>query len=191
MNVESAVMKVPYYDAVSAYHAYKRLVDERRATPDDVSLAKAYGRLVRGKKVIDARKAIVDAGVDANGRPRLAIGRAHWPFAHFWSDGARAYFTRTERAWSWRAANAQRQRSISAVFPVALGNSARAITPMVPAQHRPKGALSAYHILWEAEWQPVPPVDPLLLKHIDGPFFVVLAAWDLTPLEQAVMRQQL
>lgn len=29
------------------------------------------------------------------------------------------------------------------------------------------------------------------LWRIDGPFYVVLAAWDLTPLEQAVLRARL
>jgi hypothetical protein len=66
--------------------------------------------------------------------------------------------------------------------------------PSVPPQFRPTGALSDYHILFEAEWQRVPPVDPMLLKqigHAESPLFVVLAAWDLSPLEQAVLRAKL
>jgi hypothetical protein len=31
----------------------------------------------------------------------------------------------------------------------------------------------------------------MLLKHITGPLYAVLATWDLTPLEQAVLGQRL
>lgn len=43
----------------------------------------------------------------------------------------------------------------------------------------------------EAQWRPVPPVDPFLLKHLGGTLYVVLAQWDLTPLEQAVLAGRL
>jgi hypothetical protein len=62
---------------------------------------------------------------------------------------------------------------------------------MIPLQHRPDGKLSDHHVLFEAEWRRLPAADPMLLKRIDGPLFVVLAAWDLTPLEQAVLRNTL
>jgi hypothetical protein len=39
----------------------------------------------------------------------------------------------------------------------------------------------------EEKWEQLAPVDPLLLKHLGGPFYVVLAAWDLTDVERAVM----
>jgi hypothetical protein len=45
-------------------------------------------------------------------------------------------------------------------------------------------------ILWEAEWQHVPS-DPLLLRHITGPLYAVLASWDLTELERAVLSRRL
>jgi hypothetical protein len=45
-----------------------------------------------------------------------------------------------------------------------------------------------YHVLWDAVWTPEPPIDPLLLKHCGGSLYAIVAAWDLTPLEQAVMR---
>ena len=52
----------------------------------------------------------------------------------------------------------------------------------------------AWHILWEVtEWSSTPqsgpaPYDPLLLKHLGGQLYAVLAEWDLTPLERAVMQ---
>jgi hypothetical protein len=60
--------------------------------------------------------------------------------------------------------------------------------PLIPPRLRPAGDLSNYHILWEANWQ-APPTDPLLLRHLSGPLYAVLACWDLTPIERAVMGQ--
>ena len=65
--------------------------------------------------------------------------------------------------------------------------------PIVPAHLLPKGRLDNYYILFEVnEWteQPVPPVakDPYLLRRINSNTFVILAEWDLTEVEQAIMR---
>ena len=62
----------------------------------------------------------------------------------------------------------------------------RARVPMIPPRLRADRALANYHILWEAEWIN-PPRDPLLLRHLGKFFYAVLATWDLTPLEQAVL----
>ena len=45
-------------------------------------------------------------------------------------------------------------------------NSYRAVVPLIPIHLRPKRGLQNYHVLWEAEWRPAPPVDPLLLRRI-------------------------
>ena len=45
-----------------------------------------------------------------------------------------------------------------------------------------------FHILWEVEqWDPTPPVDPALVRHIRGDLWAVIAMWDLTELERAVL----
>lgn len=64
-----------------------------------------------------------------------------------------------------------------------------AMVPSIPAALRPSTALGNFHILWEAEWKvrPIPPGDPALLKHVGGDLYAVLAVWDLSPLEQAVL----
>jgi hypothetical protein len=66
--------------------------------------------------------------------------------------------------------------------------TAEAIVPTIPPDLRPPHALRGYHILWEAAWTPTPPSDPVLLKSLGGPLYAVLAQWDLTPLERAVLR---
>lgn len=66
-----------------------------------------------------------------------------------------------------------------------------AMAPTIPPALRPKHHLRNYHLLWEAEWKkpsrPAPPVDPALLQHVGGDLYAVLAVWDLTPLERAVL----
>jgi hypothetical protein len=65
----------------------------------------------------------------------------------------------------------------------------KAMAPVIPPALRPAHHLRNYHLLWEAEWSriPRPPGDPALLKHVAGDLYAVLAVWDLTPLEQAVL----
>lgn len=76
--------------------------------------------------------------------------------------------------------------------------SAKALVPMIPADVRETGRKAAIHpgedrwfILWEAVWTPVPPRDPILLEHVAGSLYSVLAQWDLTDLERALMAGEL
>lgn len=46
-------------------------------------------------------------------------------------------------------------------------------------------------MLFEAEWRPEPPKDPALLRHIGGDLYSVVAVWDLTELERAVLAGRL
>jgi hypothetical protein len=62
---------------------------------------------------------------------------------------------------------------------------------MIPPSGLPVTGLSNYFILWDAVWVPAPPADPLLLKPLGGAIYAIVFAWDLTPLEQAVMRGRL
>lgn len=70
-----------------------------------------------------------------------------------------------------------------------------ALVPIVPADVRSKvtGQLSTYFTLWEVEqWadqriRSLSDRDPLLLKHIGGELYAVVAEWDLTEIERAVM----
>lgn len=62
--------------------------------------------------------------------------------------------------------------------------------PTIPPKLRPKrGQLGLYHLLFEAEWglDPDPPVDPALVRHLGGDLYAVLAVWDLTDVERAVL----
>jgi hypothetical protein len=65
------------------------------------------------------------------------------------------------------------------------------IVPLIPPEHRPnRNRLPRFHILWEVEkWDPTPPRDPALLKWIGGDLWEVVATWDLTELERAVLQR--
>jgi hypothetical protein len=170
-------------------------LDPRRMTEEDRATARGYRALADGLMLIDLTLAMREAGLGEDLRPRLAIARA---------DVAAVRFSP-----SWRGGGvfepsvAGRQRAPSKFIamppgtfpPLPDGISTWAIrgavahTPAIPPEHRPApSALKDHHVLWEAVWEPAPPDDPFLLRHLAGSLYVVLAQWDLTPLEQAVMR---
>lgn len=71
-----------------------------------------------------------------------------------------------------------------------------ALVPMIPAEVRqtvPRFRADRRFVLWEVEqWSDRPLMaqpdrDPYLLRHLGGDAYSVEAAWDLTPLERAVM----
>jgi hypothetical protein len=196
MNVEAATMTIPWIDARESYRAYRQTVKNKTATRDDLMLYRGLRALLRGAKVLDINKAIGQGGRDARGLPRLAVARADWESVICdgqWNDG-RQVFRFSVQMWGRRRRGTVDVPASS--FPVAEVPAPPTVrascqVPLIPPAHRPAGPLTDYHLLFEAEWRKVPPADPLLLKKVDGPFFVVLAAWNLTPLEQAVLAARL
>jgi hypothetical protein len=194
MDIEAATMKVDYLAARTAYEAYRAAVKEKRATKDDETLFRAYRAMMRGRAVVDVGLAIANAGYELyenRALPKLAIGRADWDFVH--CSRPRTHFRFSSRQGNW---GRRPKGEVDVLMPAApnINGDGKAQLPLIPPQHRPGGDLSRYHILFEATWQRTPPdPDPLLLERIgtDGLLFVVLAAWDLTPLEQAVLRARL
>lgn len=197
MNVASATMQIDYLKARNMYQEYRDAVKQYAkrdplgaSKTEEAQLSRACQAILRGEVVIDAAKAIADAGLNAEGLPALAIARADWEFVHCWNYDGKVVFARNGRTWSTRGDRQTATHNVSVRLP--MGQIAgRAQVPMVPPRFLPKGALSGYRILFEAVWQRQPPVDPILLRHIGGPFYVVLAQWDLSTLEQAVLRARL
>ena len=188
--------KQKYSEARSEYERFDR------------ALARGYKELAKGSRLIRLTDALRAGGTQvrtwtydrwSDGRwvktpgigtfPRLAVARADARHCMcsglnrdgdvtFWADGGRRKADKV---------------SIDGVFGAVSDTNRqdhKAIVPTIPPMFRPPFKLSNYHLLWEAEWDLMPPVDPALLKHLAGDLYVLLAVWDLTELEQAVLSER-
>jgi len=169
------------WNALREYKQHRDVYDKR-----DWEIERIYRAIARGKTVISAFGAIIGAGVDSLGRPRLALMRADqtWCICRFY-DPEKVTFTNESHShaaeWHFEIPWTGRSRSPNVW-------NARARLPRIPPQHRPaSGSLSGYHLLWEADWEDLPR-DPMLLKRIGKDAWVVCAAWDLTEVELSVLR---
>lgn len=160
----------------------------------DGELMRGYKALKEGKQLIELSKTIAAGGEDERHLPRLAFGRAD---------------EREIQVYRWREGSVQFEPSGGRIRArdrwVRLPDDTLprtddwvqthfAMVPLIPPRFRPPHALTGYHILWEAEWSTTSrtraPRDPALLKHIGGDLYAVLAVWDLTDLERAVLEMR-
>lgn len=171
-----------------AYKAHQQYGDEL-----DREIQRTYRLISQGRVIIQALESIKHAGLNEQGLPNLAIGRADLPHIRLTLDADGSAVMESEHsrgAWRNRTPTATRiifqAGSFAGPRPHARG--AKAVLPIIPIHLRPKQAISAYHVLWEAEWTPVPPRDPYLLRRVGkGDLWLVCAAWDLTEVERAAM----
>lgn len=209
MQIEQ--LALPKQKAQREWETYKQEIRESKTQFNKDMLA-LYAHMKHGGKVLDLWESVKLAGLNVDGDPKLAITNADSPKVRFvknytWttpsttvSDGGAFYPV----DYSWRKRENQKIRISQQFFPSEWpkdqnGNIVRkeieTVTPIIPARimnvlrsHN----LANYHILWEVEkWQPIPPKDPILLKRISPNMFLILATWDLTPLERAVIRGRL
>lgn len=188
--------------AKELYQAYRK--HQFYAKPVDKEVMRAYQLLAQGRLVIKAIESVAKAGLKTEGAdkglPKLALVRADAPtckVAMHHNGGAIMHAGDTEpRSRGWRQGGGTQQSANVFVFgkdtftqPEATRNwRGEAITPMVPIHMRPKRALKAYHILFEAEWTKIAPVDPFLLRRIGrSDLWAVCAMWELSEVERAVL----
>lgn len=172
------------------WRAYK--THQHYEEPIDEEIRRAYQLIAQGRLVIRAAESIRAAGMGPDGRPKLAIVRADAKECFLRTTRERLTFSMTD-SWS-RRENEHHSRRVTVPWPAlpATAPHGRAIPPLIPIHLRPKRGLANYHILWEAEWQPVPPRDPYLLRKIGrGDMWLVVAAWDLTEVERAALATRL
>jgi hypothetical protein len=187
-------------EAEDIYKQYLEVVKTRKEKYLK-DLKKVYHALKNGKKVIDIYEAFKKTGVKEDGNPKLAIAQAHLGIVQFDKEvGGGGIFGeasnwRKERVidvrlpgntFDWKTSEgkmAERWTEIS-------NPTIRTNVPLIPAHLLPEGKLENYYILWEVdEWKTIAKaVDPFLLKRINANTFIVLAEWDLTEVEQIVMR---
>jgi hypothetical protein len=171
----------------------------------DQELMRAYRELAKGVSLIRLSETIKAGGFKLHDRdsqrtalPNIAIApadarRVICTGVHV--SGRVLFSTRLlERPWRALSTDARHSVELSDLFerpPGAISHQHwQATVPTVPPQFRPR-SLTGYHVLFEAEWQEAPqPADPALLKHLGGDLWAVVATWDLTPLEAAVLGQR-
>jgi hypothetical protein len=175
--------------AREAFKAYSAAVKQRYNADYD-ALAKGYKAIAEGKSVIDLHAVLKAAGTDDRARPKLAIARADWEWSYFGRHWIARNWVMVFSADSSPYEHYTRRRVTVSndCFPVSHDVRCKAQVPMVPPMYKPRGSLGNYHILFEADWEDVP-VDPILLRHLSGALYAVLATWNLSPLERAVMRK--
>jgi hypothetical protein len=179
--------------ARKAYRAQRRTL-RPGPTGEEAVLRDGYRAMSRGRQLISLSATMRAAGVDDNGLPRLAICRsdAKWVYTHGVADDGAVVF-RMDRV-SENRDPGRRVKVPAGTFPTprrVTWQSWTAMVPTVPAPLRPSRRLSDYFTLWDVDWHLVPPEDPALLQHIGGDLYAVVAVWDLTPLERAVLAGRL
>lgn len=203
--IETIEIKCDRAEARLRYAAYLKALREKKHTlrehrRRDEAAKLAFLELSRGRKVIDLKKTIANAGVDDQNRPLLAAIRADATRCQYrcWGNRSEPTFA-VPTAGRWDKESAK-IKSVIQMPPGSLPEFYRpirggkhwptltAIVPMVPPELRPeKTRLSGLVILWEADWEDAP-IDPLLLRPLGGDIYSVLAAWDLTEVERGVLR---
>lgn len=196
--METTHITVDRSEAERLYRKYKE--HAAYSNPMDWEIQRTYQLLSKGKPVIKALESIVRAGVDAKGLPKLAIATAIAK-ACFLERSISGAATMASSD-NWRAKASSRniwQRDTFTFppdsFPMHWDGKSRmnrsnhkAQLPLIPIHLRPKRGLANYHILWEAEWEPIPPRDPFLLRRIGkADLWLVVHAWDLTEVERGAM----
>lgn len=197
--IETATLEVPQEEARGLYA--KWLAHCRgEHTRQEAAIKDAYRELARGVKLIDLKRTIVNAGVDEQSRPKLAAIRADAKRCCYHNYSFPAFYLPSKSHWDRETSRVKsvvrlpRGSLPECTKPLRGGGvmhrHLEAIVPLVPPHLRPAGNLSRYVILWEADWEDAP-VDPLLLRPLGGEIYKVVAAWDLTPVEQAALRGDL
>jgi hypothetical protein len=156
-------------------------------TKADQEIAAVYKRLAQGRTVIRALESIRAAGTTEEGYPRLAIARA---------DEKQVSVRLNPHSTEWTFTPDYPVRATSRVLTIRdvppPKDYARICTdvPLIPVHLRPRRGLQSYHILFEADWREYP-IDPCLLRRFGADAWIVVAAWDLTTVERAVMANRL
>jgi len=201
MEVER--ISVAKEEAEKQYKSYLKAIKIRKEKYLE-DLKKLYGHLRHGRAVIDLYVSLEKAGLDEDSNPRLAIVRADSTKVRFekrWNNSGVFYrYDAEKRNWAkdieipsgiFQWERIRKEYGNGYVSNTIKNAEIETIAPIIPAEilNTIPYNLKNYHILWEVEqWKRSPPKDPILLKKITPNLFVVLATWNLTPLERAVIR---
>lgn len=178
MKVEKIV--VDRKKALELYRAYK--THQHYSEPIDREIQRAYQLIAQGRMVVKALESIAAAGLGLDKMPKLAIARADSSQCYWRTTAGQGRFVSDDlRTYARDRSFTVKFEGVTYQYP-----EGRAVVPLVPIHMRPKRGVANYHILWEADWKAIPK-DPMLLRRIGGDLWLVVAVWDLTEVERAVM----
>lgn len=190
MNTPTITM--PRQVARDQLRAYRSSL-HRRADAEYEAVAQGLEHLAKGTPLLNLADCFRDCPTDRSYRPRLAIARADRSRVWFRrvGNGRGEFTTRTNSRGAGTLTFTLDVPSTPKDYWTIGGTSGSALVPMIPAQVREKvGSFDAAKrfLLWEVEeWADIAPRDPYLLQHVGGELYAILAEWDLTELERAVM----
>lgn len=173
--------------------------EDKGTTEEDAAIARGFRELEEGRELLSLRSVFADVERDELLRPRLAIARADRRQVRYssWSNSGVDSFDTDWRSHAGRSI-ADRLIEVPRGAGVPRNNSdGYALVPLVPPAIRTRRNLTKYFILWEVErWAErevtaTPDRDPFLLKRLDEDLFSIVAQWDLTPLEQAILGRRI
>ena len=205
IKMNTPIITMDKEEAKAHYHEYLSATKVRKEKYVE-ELKNLYRHLSEGAKVLDIYAAFKESGVNKFGDPNLGIAPAdvrqitfvkeslggghfskgRWPDRYsvalpsgtFGSWKTISREDAVDRKREWETGNIERQQIVAKV-------------PLIPPLLLPESkSLDGYYVLFEVEkWDEIPTAkDPYLLKRINANAFVVLAEWDVTEIELAVVR---
>lgn len=208
--MEVELLTVPKKKAQEEFDALIQVIRNGKKTKLDsiyVDFQRIYGHMRHGKKIIDIYESFKKAGLNEKGHPKLAIARADSKIVicRERRNGSAKFFHDNEgkrdvQRIMWSYYGDKYDITLPAetfVWTMDPNNrlkfsDVQTLVPIIPAKilvTEVKVLLKNFHILWEVEeWKRIPPKDPILLKRLTPNLYGVLATWNLTKLERAVIR---
>lgn len=192
--MELATIEATPEEAKAKLDEYRAAVRENHNKTDEMIL-RGYKELEKGRSLMRLTDSIKSAGAGDKYLPRLAVARAIDNRVRCRVDSQTTTFWPESMNVSWWGPRSQAGLNSGVVRltidrPELSGRGdprGSAIVPLIPPMLRPARALYRYFILFEAEWDRIPPKDPALIRHLIGDLWVVVATWDLTELERAAI----
>lgn len=201
MNTPVITMKPE--EASEHYKQYLELVKTRKEKYLE-DLKKTYYHLSKEHKVLDIFEVFKHSGVNDAGEPKLGIAPASAKtiILEKLQLGAGTFTAHDRWSSAWKSDVALPSGTFPnfPTQPTSWGGTEitrqciESLVPIIPAHLIPEGSLENYYILFEVkEWSEPKKAsyakgDPYLLKRINNNAFAVLAEWDVTDLEVAVLR---
>jgi len=193
MKDVNEIEQISKEEAEKLYLLTKEIVSKEQYIKD---LKKVYKNISEGKPIIDLYDVFIKTNTDENGFPKLAIARADRKKIYLTKMGNFQHRQLSKNSWGSLRWSSQMDFSVprnTFTNLIKMPENKRYSTkvPIIPVEHYPEEPLNKLFILWEVEsWEEeeILPIDPLLLKRLTKNLFVIIAEWDLSPLEQAIMK---